>query len=80
MRARINGSDGSVTNLEWLADTLVEVPNHDRAAAEALLEGRVLPRLRALVHNEVRDCLMAITFPTVASREDSVLTYPIIFE
>ncbi|GLC35784.1 hypothetical protein PLESTB_000493900 [Pleodorina starrii] len=80
VRVRISGRDGSVSGLEWLADTLVEVPNHDRAAAEALLEGRVLPRLRALVHNEVRDCLTAITFPTVPSGEDSVLTYPIIFE
>ncbi|EFJ42896.1 hypothetical protein VOLCADRAFT_96875 [Volvox carteri f. nagariensis] len=80
VRVRISGRNGSVTSLDWLADTLVEVPNHDRAAAEALLEGRVLPRLRALVHNEVRDCLSMITFPAVPSGEDSVLTYPIIFE
>ncbi|GIL99393.1 hypothetical protein Vretimale_4564 [Volvox reticuliferus] len=80
VRVHISGRSGSVTDLKWLADTLVEVPNHDRAAAEALLEGRVLPRLRALVHNEVHDCLTAITFPTVPSGEDSVLTYPIIFE
>ncbi|GLI68961.1 hypothetical protein VaNZ11_013489 [Volvox africanus] len=80
VRVHISGRSGSVTDLQWLADTLVEVPNHDRAAAEALLEGRVLPRLRALVHNEVHDCMTAIIFPTVPSGEDSVLTYPIIFE
>ncbi|KXZ56701.1 hypothetical protein GPECTOR_1g631 [Gonium pectorale] len=79
-RVTISGADGSVSGVSWLADTLVEVPNHDRAAAEALLEGRVLPRLRALVQNEMRDCLTAITFPTAPAGGDSVLTLPIVFE
>lgn len=65
---------------QWLADTLVEVPNHDRAAAEALLDGRVLPRLRALVHHEVRDGLLALAFPPSATGEDSTLTMPLVFE
>ncbi len=58
----------------------MEVPNHDRAAAEALLEGRVLPRLRALVHHEVRDGLLALSFPPSATGEDSTLTMPLVFE
>lgn len=79
-RLTISGRDGSVTGLQWLADTLVEVPNHDRAAAEALLDGRVLPRLRALVHHEVRDGLLALAFPPSATGEDSTLTMPLVFE
>ncbi|PNG99733.1 hypothetical protein TSOC_014484, partial [Tetrabaena socialis] len=79
-RVSISGLDGTVTGLVFLADTLVEVPNHDRAAAEALLEGRVLPRLRALVQHEVRECMSAIVFPASATGEDSTLTLPIILE
>ncbi|KAG2499292.1 hypothetical protein HYH03_002870 [Edaphochlamys debaryana] len=79
-RVTISGATGAVTDLTWLADTLVEVPNHDRAAAEALLEGRVLPRLRALVQGEVKECLMGLTFPAAESGEDSHLTLPLVFE
>ncbi|KAG2442902.1 hypothetical protein HXX76_002978 [Chlamydomonas incerta] len=79
-RLNISGADGSVTELSWLADTLVEVPNHDRAAADALLEDRVLPRLRALVHNEVRDCLVGLGFPAAGAGRDTKLTFPIVFE
>ena len=82
VRIDISGVDGSVTGLDWLADTLVEVPNHDRAAAEAWLEGRVLPRLRALVQHELRDSLLAATFPLPrgGAKGDSSITLPIVFE
>ncbi|GFR41277.1 hypothetical protein Agub_g1952 [Astrephomene gubernaculifera] len=79
-RVQISGRDGSVGDPTWLADTLVEVPNQDRAAAEALLQGQVLPRLRALVQHEVRSCLTGIAFPPVDSGEDSTLTLPIVIE
>lgn len=86
-RVTVSGVDGSVTGVAWLADTLVEVPNHDRSAAEAWLEGRVLPRLRALVQHEVRDSLLATTFPVpprgrdgAAPPANSFITLPIVFE
>jgi len=79
VRIQISAADGSVTHLEFLADTLVVRPNQMITDDE----GEPLPAsaARAAVQHAVRDGLGAARFPVVGKGEaDTFITHPFVFE
>lgn len=77
VRLRVSGADGSVSSVEFLADTLVVRPG--QAITDD--DGEPLPAsaARAAVQHAVRDCLEAAEFPACEAG-DTLITYPFVFE
>lgn len=77
VRLQISGADGSVTALEFLADTLVVRPGQLITDDD----GEPLPAsaARAAVQHAIHDGLMAAQFPQCEGG-DTWVTYPFLFE
>lgn len=69
LRIDVRGADGSVSDVTFLADTLVPLPSLDVEPSA----------VRAEIQHVVKDCLAAAVFPESASG-DSSITLPIVFE
>lgn len=71
LRLTVSGSDGSVTDVQFLADTLVPLPGEDPPSA-----------VRAAVQHATRDFLSEAQFPVAAAggSADTCITLPIIFD
>ena len=80
VRIVVSGLDGSVKDVEFLADALVVLPQGwtgDGYGEEGLSEQQV----RALVHQTVRLGLMQGEFPVAGEEEgDTRITLPLVFE
>ncbi|GAQ82551.1 hypothetical protein KFL_001150120 [Klebsormidium nitens] len=68
VRLTISGSTGAVTDLEWLTDTLIEVPGGDEPGA-----------VRDQVQRTIVRHLGGATFPT-SDKGDTYLTMPFVFD
>lgn len=74
---RVHGGSGAVSDVEFLADTLVALP----AAADAALGGGLLDAatVRGAVQHTVRDALLGAVFPA-SDGGDTLVTLPLVFE
>lgn len=77
VRLTVSGGDGSVSDIQFLADTLIVRPGQLITDDE----GEPLPpsAARAAVQHAVRDGLAAAEFP-VCEAGDTYITYPFVFE
>ncbi|WIA11976.1 hypothetical protein OEZ85_012058 [Tetradesmus obliquus] len=78
MQLRVSGETGAVTDVTFLADTLVALP---AAAADLGLGSGLLDSgtIRGAVQHVIRDSLMAAEFPE-SEEGDTVITLPLVFE
>lgn len=77
MRLSVSGETGSVTNVEFLADTLVALPAAaaDLGLGKGLLDGKTI---RGAVQHTIRDHLLEARFPLCAEG-DTTITLPLVF-
>jgi hypothetical protein len=77
MQLLVSGQTGLVTEVKFLADTLVALP----AAAGVELGGGLLgaSTIRGAVQHTIRDGLMAAHFPPCAEG-DTIITLPLVFD
>jgi hypothetical protein len=70
VRVDVSGATGEVSNIEFLADTLVVVPGHEPESAN----------LRATLQHLLVESLAQAEFPVVADGRDSSITLPVVLD
>jgi hypothetical protein len=66
----VSGASGEVTNIEFLADTLVVVPGHEPESHN----------LRATLQHLLVETLALAEFPKAEDGRDSSITLPVVFD
>lgn len=78
MQLKVSGETGAVTDVRFLADTLIALPAAagDYGLGPGLMDSSVI---RGAVQHSIKDHLMDATF-SKCSEGDTVITLPLVFE
>jgi hypothetical protein len=78
LRFKVSGSDGSVSDVEFLADTLVVLPQGWTGQGYGE-EGLSAAGVRAAVQHTAKEHMLDASFPT-CKEGDTLITLPLVFE
>eukprot|EP00798_Chlamydomonas_sp_ICE-L_P002375 gene2375-8682_t len=72
VRLNVSGENGAVTEVRWLADTLIPIPG----------SGLTQEAVRAGIQHTIQEVMLQLTFPTPSAvgGGDTLITLPVVFE
>ena len=73
VRLSVRGSDGAITRVSAVADTLVPDPND-------LIEGQSAEEARESILAVIDASMKTVKFPAAANGQDTFITLPFVFE